>query len=105
MTRGIDADAPRQQILIAPRLILLGILNLGSSGAVQLCVLLGSYHLHHGEPELAWSFCGRPLRLAQALDLYRLPTAGTKGLSSQEIGVRKRCWWAVHEIETSCSMV
>ena len=102
---GLDAQELREQILTTLRLRFLDIIALGSLEAVQFCVLLGSYYLYHGEPELAWPICGSALRLAQALKLHYSSAAGESNLSQQEVEKRKRCWWAVHEIETSCSMV
>jgi hypothetical protein len=108
---GIDPRSTREKILDALRLRLLDILALGSLEAVQTCVLLGSYYLYHGEPELAWPLCGCALRLSQALELHRrsihsmsAPTPGTIS-SPRVIEAGKRCWWAVHEIETFCSMI
>ncbi|CAG9984787.1 unnamed protein product [Clonostachys byssicola] len=100
---GVNAESLRESILNTLRLRLLNILSLGSLEAVQLCVLLGGYYLYHGEPELAWPLCGCALRLAQALELHRRPVPGMA--SQHETEVRKRCWWAVHEIETYCSMI
>ena len=108
---GIDPQSTREKILDALRLRLLDILALGSLEAVQTCVLLGSYYLYHGEPELAWPLCGCALRLSQALELHRQPRQSFQVsdpgsiLSPKVIEARKRCWWAVHEIETFCSMI
>lgn len=109
---NVDPQALRERILVTLRLRLLDILALGSLEAVQLCTLLGGYYLYHGEPELAWPLCGCALRLAQALDLHRcqsrrIPLGSSSRISSsqQNIEARKRCWWALHEIETFCSMI
>lgn len=106
---GTDPESQRERILATLRLRLLDILALGSLEAVQICVLLGSYYLYHGEPELAWPLCGCALRLSQALELHRRPTLRTHTSqvtqSQRNIEARKRCWWAVHEIETFCSMI
>lgn len=106
-----DPESQRERILATLRLRLLDVLALGSLEAVQICVLLGSYYLYHGEPELAWPLCGCALRLAQALELHRRPILCTRtpaprtSQSQRSIEARKRCWWAVHEIETFCSMI
>ncbi|SPO04997.1 uncharacterized protein DNG_07682 [Cephalotrichum gorgonifer] len=111
MDYGVDPQSQRERILAALRLRLLDILALGSLEAVQICVLLGSYYLYHGEPELAWPLCGCALRLSQALELHRSSTRHTHSPVSQatqfekSVQARKRCWWAVHEIETFCSMI
>ncbi|KAI7775504.1 hypothetical protein LA080_006747 [Diaporthe eres] len=94
---------------------LLEVVAQGSIEAVQACVLLGSFYLYHGEPELAWPICGCGLRIAQALNLHRRrhqsgstscsvpPDLDDPGQRAEE--ARKRCWWAVYEIETTCSML
>lgn len=104
-TRGINADQLREHILMTLKLRILDILALGSLEAVQLCVLLNSFYLYHGQPETAWPLCGCGLRLAQALELHRHPSHTRNNFSQQEIEDRKRCWWALHEAETYCSMV
>ncbi|PSN67577.1 hypothetical protein BS50DRAFT_609548 [Corynespora cassiicola Philippines] len=79
--------------------------------AVQTCVLLGSYYVYHGQPQQAWPICGLSLRLAQALKLHRrakeeLTEVPDLDDPRQRAGeTRKRCWWAVYEIETFCSML
>lgn len=109
---GIQPDVLQQQLLTTLRLRLLEIVSRGCIEAVQVCVLLGSFHLYHGEPELAWPICGCGLRIAQALNLHRRrpqvggtgpPDLDDPGQRAEE--TRKRCWWAVYEIETTCSML
>lgn len=103
----------QQQLLTTLRLRLLDVVSQGSIEAVQVCVLLGSFYLYHGEPELAWPICGCGLRIAQALNLHRQrpQSGGSRGppdLADPEQRAeetRKRCWWAVYEIETTCSML
>lgn len=105
---GVDADVFKDKILITLRLRLLDILALGSLQAVQTCVLLGSYYLYHGEPELAWPLCGCGLRIAQALNLHRKPHLRDSRFDDYDqpsAAARNRCWWAVYEIETFCSMM
>jgi hypothetical protein len=98
----------REKILSTIRSRLLDIVSLGSLEAVQTCVLLGTYYLYHGNPGLAWPVCGCGLRVAQALNLHRKFPAGdtdTRLLATQRLAeTRKRCWWAIYEIETFCSM-
>ncbi|KAJ5963153.1 fungal-specific transcription factor domain-containing protein [Penicillium waksmanii] len=98
----------KEGILSTIRARLLDIVSLGSLEAVQTCVLLGTYYLYHGNPGLAWPVCGCGLRVAQALNLHRkLATddADTRSPETQRLAeTRKRCWWAIYEIETFCSM-
>lgn len=107
------ADDLQKKLLNALRMRLLEVVSQGSIEAVQACVLLGSFYLYHGEPELAWPICGCGLRIAQALNLQRQrpQLAGTSGPpdlddpGQRAEEARKRCWWAVYEIETTCSML
>ncbi|KAH8588449.1 fungal-specific transcription factor domain-containing protein [Bisporella sp. PMI_857] len=106
--QGTKPEDLKDKILAALKLRLLDVLSLGSLEAVQMCVLLGSYYLYHGQPELAWPLCGCGLRIAQALNLHRkvpLHDSGQEGYSRPIIAARQRCWWAVYEIETFCSMM
>jgi hypothetical protein len=74
-------------------------------------VLLGSYYLYHGEPESAWPICGCGLRVAQALNLHRRQPSqvcGSPDLDDPQQRAeetRKRCWWALYEVETFSSML
>lgn len=92
--------ALRDRILSVVRSGLLDIMSLGSLEAVQTCILLGTYYLYHGAPRLAWPVCGCGLRIAQALQLHRRqnPVQSTNLRTRNE--TRKRCWWAVYEVET-----
>ncbi|PON24973.1 tall aerial hyphae-4 [Trichoderma gamsii] len=107
---GIEQLVLQDEILDALRLKLIDIASLGSLESIQTCVLLGTYYLYHGQPELAWPICGCGLRIAQALNLHRQSSSGssTPDLDdplqrAQES--RKRCWWAIYDIETFCSML
>lgn len=110
---GVHPDTLQQKLLTTLRQRLLEIVSQGCIVAVQVCVLVGSFYLYHGEPELAWPICGCGLRIAQALNLHRQnPKSG--GLSGppdldnpeqRAEEARKRCWWTVYEIETTCSML
>ncbi|EHK16743.1 uncharacterized protein TRIVIDRAFT_133632, partial [Trichoderma virens Gv29-8] len=107
-SQGTDPESLRNKILMTMKLRLLDILSLGSLEAVQTCVLLGSYYLYHGQPELAWPLCGCGLRIAQALNLHRKMAshgADQERFDQPTIAARQRCWWAVYEIETFCSMM
>lgn len=104
-----DPEKLGERIFADIRSKLLDIVSLESLEAVQTCVLLGTYYLFHGSPGLAWPVCGCGLRIAQALNLHRKIS---NKMSSSALSVelrnqnetRKRCWWAIYEIETFCSM-
>ncbi|KAJ5715677.1 fungal-specific transcription factor domain-containing protein [Penicillium malachiteum] len=103
---GVDSSTLKEKFLSIIRAKLLDIVSLASLEAVQTCVLLGTYYLYHGNPGLAWPVCGCGLRLAQALNLHRrVPSSGSLDPETQrKYETRKRCWWAIYEIETFCSM-
>ncbi|KAJ9659625.1 hypothetical protein H2198_003038 [Neophaeococcomyces mojaviensis] len=108
---GVDLEDLKQGILGILRAKLLDLLSLSSLEVVQTCVLLGSYYLYHGDPKLAWPICGCGLRIAQSLNLHRsvlksLPPSERSAKSFHRRNeARKRCWWAIFEIETFCSML
>jgi Fungal specific transcription factor domain len=107
----VDPAALQKEILAVLGQRLLEILALGSLETVQTCVLLGTYYLYHGEPDLAWPICGCGLRVAQAIGLHRkiemsnILTPGSRESWSRTNEARKRCWWAIYEVETFCSML
>lgn len=97
----------KDRIFSTIRSRLLDIVATGSLEAVQTCVLLGTYYLFHGSPNLAWPVCGCGLRIAQALNLHRKSPIAEPTISAEaqrRIETRKRCWWAIYEIETFCSI-
>ncbi|QKX61986.1 uncharacterized protein TRUGW13939_09142 [Talaromyces rugulosus] len=107
--RNFDYEKFGGRIFAAIRSKLLDIVSLESLEAVQTCVLLGTYYLFHGSPGLAWPVCGCGLRIAQALNLHRkISRSGSDSALSVDLRnqneTRKRCWWAIYEIETFCSM-
>ncbi|KAG8355387.1 hypothetical protein FVEN_g6879 [Fusarium venenatum] len=105
-SNGIDTELLKDKILLALKLRFLDIISAGSLEVVQMCILLGSYYIYHGQPELAWPLCGSGLRIAQALNLHReTPHKEDDASFRQIIGDRKRAWWAIYEIETFCSML
>ncbi|KAF4437103.1 putative transcriptional regulatory protein C3C7.04 [Fusarium austroafricanum] len=106
-SHGVDPKELKDRILAALKLRFLDIVSQGSLEAVQFCVLLGSYYMYHGEPEMAWPLSGSGLRIAQALNLHRKLPPGDPNDEAldQQIQDRKRAWWAVYEIDTFCSML
>lgn len=103
---SVDPMVLKEKLFTTIRAKMLDIVSLGSLEAVQTCVLLGTYYLYHGNPGLAWPVCGCGLRIAQALNLHRKlsSTGPTSSETLRQYETRKRCWWAIYEIETFCSM-
>ncbi|KAJ0420579.1 fungal-specific transcription factor domain-containing protein [Aspergillus carlsbadensis] len=106
----VDYRTLKSKVLKAIRSQLLDIVAWGSLESAQTCVLLGTYYLFHGDPGVAWPVCGCALRTALALGLHRKQHP-PQNVSEQALPgwrnrneARKRCWWAIYEIETFCSM-
>lgn len=102
----IDPEALTEQMLQVFKSSLLDLLAEGRLESVQATVLLGTFYLYHGDPNLAWPVCGCGLRIAQSLGLHRseaIRDDDAAGRRSYE--ARKRCWWAVYEVETYCCML
>lgn len=102
-SHGVDQSL-KERILRSIRAHILDIVSLGSLEAVQTCILLGTYYLYHGAPSLAWPVCGCGLRIAQALGLHRKLEPSHDPNFRLQNETRKRCWWAIYEIETFCAV-
>ncbi|GFF55084.1 acyl-CoA dehydrogenase [Aspergillus udagawae] len=106
---NVQPETLKQSILKAVKSSLLDVISVGSLEVVQTCILLGTYYLFHGSPRLAWPVCGCGLRVAQSLNLHRKvdkdhATLSLTPIERSQNETRKRCWWAIYEIETFCSM-
>jgi hypothetical protein len=71
---------------------LVTLMDQGSLSTVQACILLGSYYVYHGRPNLSFALLGATIKTAQALALHRKPLRGT----FEEIEERKRVWWTIY---------
>ncbi|RYN41294.1 hypothetical protein AA0112_g2223 [Alternaria arborescens] len=60
--------------------------------SVQTCILLGSYYVYHGKPNLSFALLGATIRTAQSIGLHRQPLRG----DSHSIEERKRVWWTIY---------
>lgn len=63
-----------------------------SIASVQTCILLGSYYVYHGKPNLSFALLGATIKAAQALGLHRQPPRG----DSHSTEERKRVWWTIY---------
>ncbi|XPS95262.1 hypothetical protein M3J09_004553 [Ascochyta lentis] len=63
-----------------------------SIASVQACILLGSYCVYHGKPNLSFALLGATIRTAQAIGLHRQPLRGTQA----SIEERTRVWWTIY---------
>lgn len=68
------------------------IMDRPSITAIQTCVLLGSYHVYHGRPNLSFSLLGATIKMSQSLGLHRQASRGTP----EDIEERKRIWWTIY---------
>ncbi|KAF2024668.1 hypothetical protein EK21DRAFT_104527 [Setomelanomma holmii] len=68
------------------------LMDSASIASVQACILLGSYYIYHGKPNLSFSLLGATIRTAQAIGLHRQPLRG----DSDSVEERKRVWWTIY---------
>jgi hypothetical protein len=68
------------------------LMDQASIASVQACILLGSYYVYHGKPNLSFSLLGATIRTAQAIGLHRQALRGDVD-STEE---RKRVWWTIY---------
>lgn len=68
------------------------LLDQSSVTAVQTLILLGSFFVYHGRPNLSFSLLGATVKLAHAAGLHKEPT----GMPLAEMEERKRVWWTIY---------
>jgi hypothetical protein len=68
------------------------LMDQSSIASVQCCILLGSYYVYHGKPNLAFALLGATIKTAQAIGLHRQPLRG----DFESIEERKRVWWTIY---------
>ena len=70
--------------------------------AVQTCVLLGTYYIYHGNPNLSWSVLGLAVKTAYALGMHReIEWEGDKRL----LQARKRTWGHTYIADTFAAVI
>ena len=96
---GIDAEFPDEDwrswshtLLQGTETQLMDVMDQTSIASVQVCILLGSYLVYHGKPNLSLALLGATIRTAQAIGLHRQPLRGTQA----NIEERKRVWWTIY---------
>ncbi|KAI0011309.1 hypothetical protein F4779DRAFT_574336 [Xylariaceae sp. FL0662B] len=97
--RGTDADYPDEDwqawalsLIEGAGSQLADLMSRNSIASVQACILLGSYYLYHGKPNLSFALLGATIKTAQAIRLHRQPVWGDR----ETIEERKRVWWAIY---------
>jgi hypothetical protein len=78
-------------------LLSLHVLDTGGVECVQLCILLSTYHLYNGKPNLAMPILGAGVRSAQVQGLHKENLWGPATEIVFEI--RKRTWWALYALD------
>jgi hypothetical protein len=73
------------------------LLDCTSITSIQTCILLGSYYVYHGKPNLSFALLGATIRSAQALGLHRQPPSG----ELETVEERKRVWWTIYTWDRS----
>lgn len=73
------------------------VLDMGDVECVQLCILLSSFYLYNGKPNLAFPILGAGTRSAQVQGLHNEALWRTKNMATVE--VRRRTWWALYVLE------
>lgn len=71
--------------------------------SVQVCVLLGSFYLYAGRPNLGFVVLGSGIRCAFALGLHR--ESSWPSLAEEVQEERKRVWWALFIFDRFASIV
>ncbi|KAF9884829.1 hypothetical protein FE257_001172 [Aspergillus nanangensis] len=78
------------------------VLDTGGVECVQLCILLSTYHLYNGKPNLAMPILGAGIRSAQAQGLHKESLWGPA--TDLVLEVRKRTWWALYVLDRFASI-
>jgi hypothetical protein len=73
------------------------VLDSGGVECVQLCILLSTYHLYNGKPNLAMPILGAGVRSAQVQGLHKENLWGPA--TEIVFEVRKRTWWALYALD------
>lgn len=77
----------------------LRIISSADEEAVQICVLLGSFHLFNGRPTAGLGILGSGIKIAQVLRLHREGTIS--GISPARLESRRRSWLALEVFDKS----
>jgi hypothetical protein len=85
---GFDADFPDEDLYSWSQSLIQGagsqltkLMDQSSISSIQACILLGSYYVCHGKPNLSFALLGATIRTAQAIGLHRQPLRETKTIS------------------------
>jgi hypothetical protein len=91
-TQEEDWRAWAKTLVDGARSKLIELMDQASIASVQACILLGSYYVYHGKPNLSFSLLGATIRTAQAIGLHRQQLRGDSDGAEE----RKRVWWTIY---------
>jgi hypothetical protein len=86
-------DSTRDEIIRAMNSAYFQVISKPDLAAVQVSILLGSFHLFNGKPYLGLGILGSGIKCAQAISLLR--EARHCGITSFEAQENSRIWWAL----------
>ena len=95
--QDIDLEELQSAILDRVKIHFFDIMNDVGVESVQVCILLGSFYLYTGKPNLALAVLGAGIRSAQALNLHCEPLWGNIDDVTRE--TRKRAWWVIYNFD------
>lgn len=95
----VDLDSLQSILLSKVQENMITILDDGELECVQICILLSSFYLYHGKPNLGFIVLGTGARCAQAINLHREETWRKSTAIVRE--QRKRVWWALYVFDRS----
>ncbi|KAF4760288.1 hypothetical protein HAV15_007023 [Penicillium sp. str.  len=97
-----ELSSLQRDLLHQIRLHYFDVLDTGAVECVQLCILLSTYYLYNGMPNLALPILGAGIHSAQAQSLHKESLWGSA--SEIVLEVRKRTWWALYVLDRFASM-
>lgn len=71
--------------------------------AIQVCILLGSFHLFNGRPTVGLGILGSGIKIAQIMGLHR--ELMWKDISGIHRELRRRSWWALEVFDKYASLI
>lgn len=92
-----ELSSLQRDLLNQIRLHYFDVLDTGTLECVQLCILLSTYYLYNGTPNLALPILGAGIHSAQAQSLHKEILWGSA--SEIVLEVRKRTWWALYVLD------
>jgi hypothetical protein len=100
---GFDVVGFQQMALHHLEANLLSLCEDTDLASVQVCVLLGSFYLYNGRPNLGFVVLGSGIRCAYAFGLHR--ENSWPRLKEEDIEERRRVWWALFIFDRYASII